>query len=112
MAVMPRALLVILGRRQPDLQTVHRETLVPQRFRRALDVCNRTTSGHPADITGSDYLIRAKAVLVLDLTFEQIRERRQTDVRVLSDIHTFARRINRLEHVVEKHERPDAAAFG
>lgn len=29
-----------------------------------------------------------------------------------ADVHAFAGRVGGLQHVIEKHERPDAAAFG
>ena len=40
MAVMPGTLLVLLGRGQPDLQTVHRKSVFLERLWRALDMGN------------------------------------------------------------------------
>lgn len=71
-----------------------------------------TAGRHPADVTRFHQLIRAKAVLVLDFSFEQVGQSRQANMRMLTDVHAFACRIAGFEHVVEKHEGPDAAALG
>ncbi|MNH14314.1 hypothetical protein D3C79_739050 [compost metagenome] len=73
---------------------------------------NGAASGHPADFTGLDPLIRAQAVLVLDLALEQVGESRQADMRMLADVHAAPGRVLGFEHVVEEHERPDTAALG
>ena len=70
---------------------------------------NATASGHPADIARFDSLIRAQAVLVLQLTLEQVGQCRQADMRMLGDIHAAADGVVLLEHVIEKHEGTDAA---
>ncbi|MNY82339.1 hypothetical protein D3C86_2243730 [compost metagenome] len=49
---------------------------------------------------------------MLQLAFKQVGERGETDVWMLADVHARARRITGFEHVVEKHEGPDIAAFG
>ncbi|MNM99740.1 Amidohydrolase [compost metagenome] len=66
---------------------------------------------HPAHIARQHALIRAQAVLVQDCAFEQVGQGRQADMRVLANIHAMARRIVSFEHVVEEHERADAAAL-
>jgi hypothetical protein len=33
-------------------------------------------------------------------------------MRMLADVHAFTRRVTGFEHVIKKHERPDAAALG
>ncbi|MNF90426.1 hypothetical protein D3C84_729910 [compost metagenome] len=68
--------------------------------------------GHPADVTRQHPLRRAEAVLVQDRPFEQVGQCRQADMRVLADVHAMPWGIVGFEHVVEKHERPDAAALG
>ena len=79
---------------------------------RAFDMGNGRPGGHPADIAGAYQLIRAQAVLVLDLAFKQIGQGRQTNMRMLSDIHPLTGWVVRQQHVVEKHKWPDTAAFG
>ncbi len=49
---------------------------------------------------------------MLDLALEQVSEGGQADMWVLADVHAFTRRVGRLQHMVEKHERSDAATFG
>ncbi|MCY1464647.1 hypothetical protein D9M71_826990 [compost metagenome] len=69
-------------------------------------------SGHPADIAGIDHLVRTEAVLVLQLAFKEVGERGETNMRMLADVHAGTRCITGFEHMVEKHEGPDIAAFG
>ncbi|MNZ89507.1 hypothetical protein D3C78_1084340 [compost metagenome] len=72
---------------------------------------NGATRGHPADVPGLDPLIRAKAVLVQDLAFEQVGEGRKADMRMLTDVHAIAGGVIGFEHVIEKHERSDTATL-
>jgi len=81
-------------------------------FRGALDMGDAAACGHPADITWQHPLRRAEAVLVQDCAFEQVGQGRQADMRVLADVHAMPRGIVCFEHVVEEHERADAAALG
>lgn len=111
MAVMPRPLLVCLGRGQPHLQAMQIEPLGLERVGCAFDVGNGAAGGHPADVTGLYHLIGAKAVLVQEFAFKQVGEGGQANMRMLADIHAAARGIAGLEHMVEKHEGPDATAF-
>ena len=112
MAVVGFALLIGGGHGQPDLQAMHVRAAFPQRLWGALDMGDGTAGGHPADLAGADQLIRAEAVLVLQLPLEQVGEGGQADMRVLVDIHTAASRVGVFQNMVEEHERPDAAALG
>jgi hypothetical protein len=80
--------------------------------RGALDMRHATACRHPADIARLHVLFGAKAVLVQDLAFEQVRQRRQADMRVLAYVHAMAWGVVRFEHMVEEHERADTAALG
>lgn len=80
--------------------------------RGALDVGDGAAGGHPADISGVHHLVGTQAVLVLEFSFEQVGEGGQADMRMLADIHASPGRVGGLQHVIEEHERPDAAAFG
>ena len=91
---------------------MHVRAAFPQRLWGSLDMGDGTAGGHPADLAGADQLIRAEAVLVLQLPLEQVGEGGQADMRVLVDIHTAASRVGVFQNMVEEHERPDAAALG
>ena len=72
---------------------------------------NGSARGHPADFTGAYLLVRAQAVFVLQLSFEQIGQSRQANMRMLSDIHPVAGRIVSAQHMIEKYKGTDTAAF-
>ncbi len=112
MAVVPGALLMRFGRRQPDLQAVHPRAAVAQLFGGTFDVRHSAAGGHPADFAGAHALVAAEAVLVQQLTLEQVGEGGEADMRMLADVHAAAGGVIRFQHMVEKHEGADTAAFG
>ncbi|MCY1447693.1 hypothetical protein D9M71_643230 [compost metagenome] len=89
---------------------MHARAAAAQGFRCALDVGDAASGGHPADIAGAHQLVRAEAVLVLHLAFVKVGEGGQADMRMLANVHALAGREIAAEHVIEEHERPDAAA--
>nr|BFE95185.1 hypothetical protein GCM10020185_57210 [Pseudomonas brassicacearum subsp. brassicacearum] len=62
----------------------------------------------PASTTWSE----PRLSLCWSFSFEQVGEGGQADMRMLADIHASPGRVGGLQHVIEEHERPDAAAFG
>ncbi|MCY1446780.1 hypothetical protein D9M71_633670 [compost metagenome] len=91
---------------------MHARAAAAQRVRRALDVGDTAPGGHPADVAGTHQLVGAEAVLVLHLAFVEVGEGGQADMRMLANVHALAGGEIAAEHVVEEHERPDAAAAG
>jgi hypothetical protein len=102
-----RDLLERTRQRDPQLQAVQARPRLALGGRRALGVHNPTTGGHPVDGARSDGLLRAQAVAVEDLAFEQVRHRRQVDVRVWPHVHAGPGRQPDRPHVVEEDERAD-----
>ena len=62
---------------------------------------------------GANHLMKAEAVPVHDLAREQIRDRRQSDVRMRPNVDAPRQIRNHLlgPHVIEEHERADHAAL-
>ncbi len=67
---------------------------------------------HEIHGAGLDQLPVAQAVAMQDLAFEQVRDRRETDVRMRPYRYPVTGREDRRPHVVEKHERADHAPLG
>jgi len=68
--------------RDPQLQAVQPRTALTHFRRRPLRVHDAATRRHPVDVAGSDRSQRADAVAVHDLALEQVRDRREPDVRM------------------------------
>ena len=111
-AVAGRPLLLSLRQRQPDLQAMQQRASGTCLGRRTFYMGDRCTGAHPADITCADTLVRAQAVTVLQFTAEQVRQGGQADVRVSSNVQPVSGGVAMFEHVIEEHERSDAAAAG
>src|SRR5207247_5126322 len=75
MAEARRALLLMLRKRDPRLQSPRARALRAQRLRRALRVNYAAPGDHPVHVAGADRLAHAEAVLVKDLALEEIGER-------------------------------------
>ena len=68
-----------------------------------------TAGGHPVHIAWADVLHGSKAVAMPQRAFEQIRNRGKTDVRMRANVDALALRELRRPHMIEEHERSDAA---
>src|SRR3981189_1862466 len=71
-----------------------------------------TARGHPVDIAGPDRLHRAQAVAMQDLALEKVGDGGEPDVRVRAYVEALCRRERHRSHLVEEHERADAAPLG
>ncbi len=65
---------------------------------------------HPVDLAGTDRLMRAEAVAVDDLALDQIRHRRQADVRMRTHVESLTGRHRLSAHLVEEGERSNHTA--
>jgi hypothetical protein len=112
--VMKRGLRLFLRARQrdPGLDPVQRTAAAANLVAGALRVNDPPAGEHPVHVARADRLERAEAVAVDDLALEQVRHRRQRDVRVRADIDPVAGRQLRRAHVVEEDERADGALGG
>src|SRR5262249_9524031 len=97
----------------PRLDRVDRPAL-GARALEALRVRDAAACDHPVHLARPDRLLRADAVAVHDLALEEVRHRREADVRVRA--HVVARwdaaRERRGPEVIEEHERADHAPRG
>ena len=75
----------------------------------ALGMHDAAAGRHEVHGAGLNQLPIAQAVAMHDLAFEQIRDRREPDVRMRAHGDAVARRKHGGPHVIEKHERPDHA---
>ena len=100
-------LLACARQRHPGLDPVDAGPGSAQLGRRALRVRDPAARRHPVDVARPDRLHRAEAVAVEDLAVEEIRHRREPDVRMRPHVEPLARREARRPHVVEEDERPD-----
>src|SRR4029077_12764305 len=66
--------------------------------------------GHPIDIAWPNGLVRSEAVAMNYLAIEEIRHRREADMRVRPDIETMSRSEICGPHMIEEDERPDMTA--
>ena len=68
---------------------------------------------HPVHFAGTNHLVKAEAVPMHDLAREQIRDRRQADVRMRTHVDPPRQIRGELHrtHVIEEHERADHAAL-
>src|SRR6202046_847929 len=64
-------------------------------------------SSHPVNLARADLLADAETVGVMDLTVEQIGDRRQADMGVRSDVDPFTRAKVGRPHVIQKNEWPN-----
>ena len=94
-----RVFFVLEWQRHPTLNSVRRVHVAALRMRDAF------SGDHPVHVAGHDLLLGADAVAMHDLAFEQIRDGRETDVRMRRDVHLLRGR----SHVIEEHERTDVA---
>src|SRR5690606_33694837 len=101
-------LFMLDGQRDPGLQPVQRAALAAGSLE-ALRMRDPAAGRHPIHLAGLDRLLGAYAVAMHDLAREEVRDRRQTDVRMRTDIDVA--RDPRLEderpHVIEEDERTD-----
>jgi hypothetical protein len=106
-----RVFFVGLGERDPRLKAVHPAAAAPLLGRGALGVHDPAPRGHPVHVAGPDRLIRPEAIFVHDLSLEEVRDRREVDVRMGTNIEPTARfELSRAE-MIEENERADHAAL-
>src|SRR3546814_1155378 len=77
--------LTFVRQRHPGLDAVHRTAVGPQLLE-ALGMGDTPARGHPVDLARPDRLLGADAVAMHDLAIEQVGDRRQTDMRMRTDI--------------------------
>ncbi len=79
----------------------------------ALGVADALTCGHPVDFAGPDHLLVAERVAMRDLAVEEVRDRRQADVRMRPHIGRARHRSGEFERpkVIEEDERADHATL-
>lgn len=68
------------------------------------------SSDHPIHVAGLDCLRGPETVLVIECAIEQIRDGRETDVRMRPDVEAAAGGQNRGAHVIEEDEGADASS--
>jgi len=66
---------------------------------------------HPVHVAGADRLCGAQSIAVENLAFEQVRHRRQIDVRMRAHIEALAYGEMPGAELVPENERPDHAFF-
>jgi hypothetical protein len=98
-----------LRQRDPDLDSV--QAMAGRAFQswRALRVRDSASGCHPVDVARTDRLHEAERIAMLDRALEQVRYRRQPDMRMRADIDALAGFEPNRAHVVEEDERPDVA---
>ena len=79
-------LLVIARQANPGLQAEHPRATGTNLRSRALGVRDAAARDQPVDVTGADRLLGSEAVAMDELAGDQIRDRRQPDVRVRLDV--------------------------
>jgi hypothetical protein len=104
------ALLMRQREPNPELETVRARTSAPHFGTRAFGMDDAASRGHPVDVARSDGLVRSQAVAMDDLAVEEIRHRREADMRVRPNIETMSRREICGAHMIEEDERPDMTA--
>ena len=103
---------LLMRQREPDpkLETVRARTSAPQFGTRAFGMDDAASRGHPIDIARPNGVVRSEAVAMDDLAIEEIRHRREADMRVRPDIETMSRSEICGPHMIEEDERPDMTA--
>jgi hypothetical protein len=91
----------------PGLDAVQRAAGLAQVFRRAFGMRDAAPGGHPVYVAWMYRLHRAERIAMQYRAFEQIGDRRQTDMRMRPHGNALFRREGRRPHVVEENERAD-----
>jgi hypothetical protein len=97
----------------PRLDAVQESAVLAHRLE-ALGMTDAAARGHPVHFARSNHLMKAEAVAMDDLAREQIRDRRQADVRMWPHVDAARQIRGHLlrSHVIEEHERADHAPLG
>ena len=98
-----RHVAVRVGQCDPELDAVEERGV---RNRRVLGMRDRTTRGHQAQLTRTDHVVVAKAVLVMHLAVEEPAHRLQPEVRMRWHLHS--RLVGNVIGSVVVHEAPCA----
>src|SRR5579863_2090734 len=98
--------LLLPGQGDPGLDGMYRAALAPRTLE-ALRVSDAASGGHPVDLFRPDNLFYRRRVAVHDFAVEQIRHRRQADVRVRPHVAIAREALpqNHRTEVIEKNER-------
>ena len=99
------------GQRNPELDAVQALPALTYRHAGALRMHDAAPGRHPVDAPGLNRLMRAQAVAMVELAFEQIGDRGQVDVRVGADVGAVAGLERRGAHVIEEDEGPNEATL-
>ena len=98
---------VPLGQRHPALDAVDANPSRACFGAASLGVHDAASGQHPVDVAGADDLHRAEAVAVHEIAVEEVRHRREADVRVRSHVDAFAGHQLGWPHLIEEDERAD-----
>ena len=101
--------LVRPGQGHPGLHAVGQAAGGAFGRRGALGVGDAAAGGHPVDVAGPDHLVGAQGVAVADRPVPEEGHRGQADVRMRTHVQATAGLEYHWPHVVDEHERADAA---
>ena len=101
-----RNLLRAFRQRNPRLNAVQEPAVLAHRLE-AFGVSDAAARGHPVHFTGTNHLMKAETVAMDDLAREQVRDRRQANVRMRPHVDPPRQVRGKLHrsHVIEEHER-------
>ena len=102
-----RGLLRRLRQRDPGLDAEQAAAAGPERRAGAFGMRDAAAGRHPVHVARHDRLVGAEAVAVLDRAVEQIRDRREADMRMRAHVEPVSGEELARAHLVEEDERSD-----